>query len=145
MEAQPRLKEEKHLPQAGVNNAILQLLTESPSEGCLWILFDFPFAPVEFLPGVFPPAGEAETPRWLFAVWFMVEHIAPEAAKHADICLAPVRSSQSGLPRFLPGSPLPTLATGEPFIRVDNRQSALGKEKPPGYLRQREFAGYPGD
>lgn len=45
--AQPNLEE--HLLQAGVNNETLQLLTELPSEGCLWIRFNFSFAPVECL------------------------------------------------------------------------------------------------
>lgn len=38
---------------------------------------------------MFPPAREAETPGWLFVIWFIAGQLAREAAKHPDFCLVP--------------------------------------------------------
>lgn len=61
---------------------MLQLLPRSS-----WILSDVSFVPVERRP-CGPACREAETPGWLLGARFMVEQIAPEAAKQPDFCLA---------------------------------------------------------
>lgn len=120
--AQPNLKE--HLLQAGVKNEMPQLLTEPPSEGCLWILSDFSFAPVECL--------QLRLQAGCLGFGSGLSRLPQTSA-------CPERAPVSqGLLGLLLGSPLP-------FIRVYVRQSPLGKEEPPGYLKQSEFIGYPGD